>query len=130
LTPRGVIISAVPSCPLCSISNDDTWAVGEHALAVPPSSPVTPAHCIVVPRRHVARFYDLDVEEQRGVWDLVRDMRRQLWTRLKLNQFRIGFADFTGEEGHAHVHVIPCQAGEQVELPRDLEWVKDDSASL
>jgi diadenosine tetraphosphate (Ap4A) HIT family hydrolase len=92
-------------------------------IAVPPPAPVAPGHCIVAPRRHVAQFYELDVQEQHAVWGLVRDMRRHLAAGLKVSRFHIGFADFPFEDqGHAHVHVIPCGHGERVDLPRDVEW--------
>jgi diadenosine tetraphosphate (Ap4A) HIT family hydrolase len=51
----------------CSTSPDDAWVTSEYGIAVPPAQPLTPGHVVVAPRRHVAGFYDLDVEEQRGL---------------------------------------------------------------
>jgi diadenosine tetraphosphate (Ap4A) HIT family hydrolase len=117
----------VAPCSYCFVPNENTWAVGEYAFAVPPLAPVTRSHCIILPRRHVARFYELDVQEQHAVWELVRDMRKHLAGTTGASRFQIGFADFASEdEGHAHIHVIPCAPGEPVGLPRDVEWVKDE----
>ena len=83
----------MPPCPYCDIAPDDAWAVSEHAIAVPPGQPLTAGHVVVAPRRHVAAFYDLDVQEQRAVWDLVIAAREQITASLKVETVHIGFAD-------------------------------------
>ena len=117
----------MPPCPYCDVSPDDAWAITEHAVAVPPGAPLTAGHVIVAPRRHVAFFYDLDVQEQRAVWDLVGVVRKRITESLKVGTVHIGFADAELEEdGHACVHVVPNVPGEHLELPGGIEWVVDD----
>ena len=53
----------VRTCLFCSTSPDDAWVTSEYGIAVPAAQPLTPGHVVVAPRRHVAGFYDLDVEE-------------------------------------------------------------------
>ena len=81
---------------------------------------------MVAPRRHVAAFYDLDVQEQRIIWDLLAQLRERITESLKIEGFDVGFADYpTGDEGsgHAFVHLIPRIPGESVQRPRGVEWV-------
>jgi diadenosine tetraphosphate (Ap4A) HIT family hydrolase len=79
---------------------------------------------VVAPRRHVLAFYDLDVQEQRLVWDLVGEIQTRISQALKVERFHVGFADGTeADQMHAHIHVIPCSPGDSVELPPDVEWV-------
>jgi diadenosine tetraphosphate (Ap4A) HIT family hydrolase len=117
----------VSPCPYCDVSPDDAWAITEHAVAVPPAAPLTAGHVIVAPRRHVAGFYDLDVQEQRAVWDLVGAVLKQITESLKVDTVRIGFADAEPDgDGHACVHVVPNVPGGRLELPGGIEWVADD----
>jgi diadenosine tetraphosphate (Ap4A) HIT family hydrolase len=80
---------------------------------------------VVAPRRHVAAFYDLDVQEQQLLWAVVQELRKRISTALKTDGFDVGFADGEGS-WHMHIHVIPRIPGEHLALPRDVEWVNLD----
>ncbi len=98
----------------------------EFVVAVPHSHPLTRCHIIVAPRRHVAAFYDLDVQEQRMVWEALAQLRVRITSSLKVEGFDVGFADAPqGDDGSAHalVHLIPRIAGESYDKPRGVEWV-------
>src|ERR1035438_1140860 len=72
----------VLTCLFCSTSPDNAWLTSEYGIAVPAAQPLTAGHVVVAPRRHVAGFYDLDVEEQRGLWNLVSEVRRHVMSAL------------------------------------------------
>jgi diadenosine tetraphosphate (Ap4A) HIT family hydrolase len=117
-------------CPYCSVSAEGAWASTENALALWHPLPITPGHCTVAPRRHVVEFHDLDVQEQRAVWDLVDQMRRHIASYFKVDRFHIGFANFPPEDfGHTHIHIVPVGQGEYAELPKDIEWISDEEDS-
>ena len=111
------------TCLFCSTSPDDAWGSTEYGIALPAMQPLTPGHIVVAPRRHVAGFYGLDVEEQRGLWDLVSDVRKQVVAALHVESATIGFEDCEGDQGHTHIHVVPRRPG--VELPGGIEWVTE-----
>ena len=116
----------VSNCLICSIAPGDAWLLTEFVVAVPHPTPVGSCHVIVAPHRHVAAFYDLDVQEQRMIWDLLSQLRERITASFKVEGFDVGFADYpTGDEGsgHAFVHLIPRIAGEVAERPRGVEWV-------
>jgi len=94
-------------------------------MAVPHPQPVTACHMVVVPRRHVRAFYDLDVEEQRVLWELVTEIRNRISAVLVVKGFEVGFVDGTPmSETHATVQVIPRTGDDDIELPAGVEWVK------
>jgi diadenosine tetraphosphate (Ap4A) HIT family hydrolase len=108
------------------MSPEDTWIITEFVVAVPHDHPLTPCHTVVAPRRHVAAFYDLDVQEQRMMWDVVGEIRKRVTSSLKVEGFDIGFADASPhdkEPVHAHIHVVPRTSGAPVDLPPGIEWV-------
>ncbi len=78
---------------------------------------------MVAPSRHVAGFYDLDVEEQRGLWNLVSEVRRHVMATLLVKSTSIGFEDGEENQGHTHIHVVPHRAG--LQLPGGIEWVTE-----
>jgi diadenosine tetraphosphate (Ap4A) HIT family hydrolase len=95
-------------------------------VAIPHSSPLASCHLVVAPRRHVAAFYDLDVQEQRMIWIALDQLRRRISACLSVDGFDAGFVDApAGDEldFHTHVHLVPRIAGQRVALPRDAEWV-------
>jgi diadenosine tetraphosphate (Ap4A) HIT family hydrolase len=78
---------------------------------------------VVAPRRHVTRFYDLDVEEQHGLWDLVSEVRRHVIAALHVESVATGFEDGEEDQGHTRIHLVPRRLG--VALPSGIEWVTD-----
>ena len=80
---------------------------------------------IVAPRRHVPAFYDLDVQEQRVIWDMLRQLRERISQSMKVEAFDAGFVDagMADGDGHTHVHLIPRMAGETGARPAGAEWV-------
>jgi diadenosine tetraphosphate (Ap4A) HIT family hydrolase len=112
----------VALCPYCSVAADDDWANNEFAIAVAPLESFRPGHVVVAPRRHVARFYELDVEEQHYLWELVSEVRQRLLTTLHVDAVDIGFADAADEHGHTVVHVVPRSVAPSP-LPAPIEWI-------
>jgi diadenosine tetraphosphate (Ap4A) HIT family hydrolase len=98
-------------------------------VALPHPSPFTAFHVVVAPRRHVAAFYDLDVGEQRGIWDVLGMLRERIAGTLPVAGFDVGFHDAGPDnpEGHAVVHLMPRVAGTPARLPGNIEWVVLDS---
>jgi diadenosine tetraphosphate (Ap4A) HIT family hydrolase len=122
---RRCTIYSVPTCPLCTVAPGDCWGFNEYAVALPNRSPIAPGHALVAPRRHVALFYELDVQEQRAVWDMVSAVKKAVAEDQHVSDFHLGFADFNRGDGHAHVHVIPRGLKDDAQLPHGIEWVKD-----
>ena len=100
----------------------------EDAIAMPHPDPLAACHVVVAPRRHVAAFYDLDVQEQRAVWHLVGEIQKRITAAIKVEGFAVRFADGDAENGaHAHVHVVPRSRGDSLRLPAGIEWGNPDA---
>ena len=112
-------------CVFCTASADEAWILTDFVVAVPHTHPLAPCHIVVAPRRHVASFYELDVQEQQLLWAIVLELRRRISSALRTDGFGVGFADGEGS-WHTHIHVVPRVPGEHLALPRDVEWVNVD----
>lgn len=98
----------------------------EFVSALPHPSPFASFHMVVAPRRHVAAFYELDVQEQHMIWDAISELCRRITTAINVEGFDAGFVDAGVDDDldfHAYVHLVPRIPGESVDLPPDAEWV-------
>ncbi len=106
-------------CAFCDrIASGQITGANELAVAIPDAFPVTPGHTLVVPRRHVAGFFDLTDDEQAAVWRLVADVRANLLETRKPDGLNVGLnagAAAGQTVPHAHVHVIPRYAGDSAD---------------
>ena len=102
-----------PICELCS-PND---VIAESALAYArfDNNSLSRGHVIVVPRRHVASFFDMSAEEQADVLALINQAQRMIQARHSPDGYNIGVN--VGKAGgqsrmHVHVHLIPRYEGD------------------
>ena len=81
---------------------------------------VSPGHTLVIPRRHVASFFDLMPEEINACMELITEERKRLDEELKPDGYNIGInvGPAAGQSiFHVHIHVIPRYKGD-VENPQ------------
>jgi diadenosine tetraphosphate (Ap4A) HIT family hydrolase len=97
-------------------------AVAQNALvvAVRDGYPVNPGHTLVIPRRHVASWFEATADERVALMDLVDQVKAALDSEIHPDGYNIGIN--VGEAAgrtvmHLHVHVIPRFAGD-VDDPR------------
>ena len=96
--------------------------------------PVAEGHTLVIPRKHVASVYDLTIQEQNAIWDLVRMVREHLASQRvqKPAGFNIGLNDgiAAGQTvAHAHVHVIPRHHSDVNDPRGGIRWVIPNKAA-
>ncbi|MDR9437094.1 MAG: HIT family protein [Thiohalophilus sp.] len=81
---------------------------------------VSPGHTLVIPRRHVASFFDLTPEEINACMALITEERRLLDEEFSPDGYNIGvnIGPAAGQSiFHVHIHVIPRYNGD-VENPQ------------
>jgi diadenosine tetraphosphate (Ap4A) HIT family hydrolase len=104
---------ATGDCELC-IPRD---LVSENELAYVryDSNSLSPGHVLIVPRRHVASFFDMTSEEQKAVIALLNDAQSFIHARHKPDGYNIGvnIGKAAGQSRmHVHVHLIPRYTGD------------------
>lgn len=98
------------------------------------SRPLGPGHVIVVPRRHVEDFFEMDAAEQAAVLDLLNRARALVIEKYAPDGFNIGVnvGKAAGQTRmHVHVHLIPRYAGDVPDPAGGVRCVlrKDSGAS-
>lgn len=108
-------------CIFCEIDTSRIVSQNELAYAVRDAFPVTPLHTLVIPKRHVADYFDLFQPEINAVNALLREVREDVsLADPKITGFNIG-ANAGQSAGqtilHCHMHLIPRREGD-VASPR------------
>jgi diadenosine tetraphosphate (Ap4A) HIT family hydrolase len=100
-------------CELCTARD----VVAENALAYArhDNNALSRGHVLVVPRRHVAGFFDMTAEEQAAVLSLLNQAKRLIDGKHAPNGYNIGanVGKAAGQSRmHVHVHLIPRYTGD------------------
>jgi diadenosine tetraphosphate (Ap4A) HIT family hydrolase len=104
---------ALSDCELCRAGN--VVAQNELAYARLDSHSLASGHVIVVPRRHVADFFDMTAEEQAAVLALLNEARRMVQAKHQPDGYNVGVnvGRAAGQNRmHVHVHLIPRYSGD------------------
>ena len=87
----------------------------ELAYSARDSYAVSPGHTVVIPRRHVASFFDLTPEEISACMELITEERRLLDEAFNPDGYNIGvnIGPAAGQSiFHVHIHIIPRYQGD------------------
>ena len=101
------------TCELCTPT--DVLLENEQAYVQFERDSLSTGHVIVVPRRHVADFFQMSVGEQDAVNRLVREAHAYITKRFSPDGFNMGvnIGKAAGQNRmHVHVHLIPRYAGD------------------
>ena len=100
-------------CELCTPT--DIVLQNELAYVRLDNNSLSRGHVLVIPKRHVASFFDMTTEEQSAVLGLLNEAQRLIQRNHSPNGYNIGVN--IGKAGgqsrmHVHVHLIPRYVGD------------------
>ncbi len=100
-------------CPFCAapepVLENDLGFVLEDRF------PVNRGHLLIIPRRHVATYFETTGEEKAALWDLVDRARELVDHRFAPDGYNLGvnIGEAAGQTVmHAHIHLIPRYSGD------------------
>ena len=103
-------------CVFCNMDSSRVIDSNERFYVIKDGYPVTDGHILVIPKRHVCSFFELDKHEQSLCLDLLKTHQRLMKEEDdSIMGFNIGVN--VGEEAgqtvmHCHVHLIPRRKGD------------------
>ncbi|MHB8763145.1 MAG: HIT family protein, partial [Deferrisomatales bacterium] len=65
-------------CPFCDLTSRDLIAENALAVAFRDGFPVNPGHTLIIPRRHVATWFDATRQEQLAILELADQVKADL----------------------------------------------------
>jgi diadenosine tetraphosphate (Ap4A) HIT family hydrolase len=118
------------SCPFCFTNDSRIILYNNHAVAIYDGFPVSPGHSLLIPKRHIASFFEATREKLLALTELLKEMQKVIQTELNPNGFNIG-VNIGAAAGqtimHLHVHLIPRYAGDRT--PANSLWSQHHSAN-
>ena len=104
------------NCPFCNVESErEIISSSSLSLAFFDGFPVSPGHVLIIPRRHVASFFELTQEERKDMFNLADDVKHIVDNRFHPDGYNIGvnIGEAAGQSiFHVHLHLIPRYYGD------------------
>lgn len=113
-------------CPFCSFDSARVLHASASAVALTDGYPVSPGHCLIVPRRHVVSWFDTNDDERRDMLALLDAARVSIQKIHDPAGFNIGINDGAAAGQtvpHVHIHLIPRYVGDVPDPRGGVRWV-------
>lgn len=119
-------------CPFCPPRSEEILLVRPLAFLQRDKRPLTEGHALVIPRRHVASFFDTTHEERMAMLELLDEAKAILDREHRPDGYNIGIND--GEAAgqtvmHVHLHIIPRYLGDKDDPRGGIRWMLPEKAA-
>ena len=105
-------------CIFCELGAGRIIAENELCFAMKDAFPVTEHHTLVIPKRHIADYFDLHQPERNAIEAMLHEQRQSILEQdNKVTGFNVGInagASAGQTVFHVHVHLIPRRDGDVV----------------
>ena len=108
-------------CIFCDVKKQDIIYENDDALVSYDSYPVSKFHSLIIPKRHIKNFFDLNDKELNACNELIKKIKSKIENDDNLVEgFNLGTnaGSVAGQTiMHCHIHLIPRRRGD-VENPQ------------
>ena len=106
------------SCIFCDMDAFDVQAENDYAYVINDAFPITEMHALIILKRHVKTYFELNADELGACHDLLNSMRSDILDEdSSVEGFNIGMNNGTvaGQTiDHCHIHLIPRREGDVI----------------
>ena len=118
-------------CPFCNLEHDRIIDETSSWFVVRDGFPVSAGHTLIIPKRHVSTFFELDKQEFDELYDLINKEKHALDNEYQPAGYNIGVNN--GEAAgqtvfHLHIHLIPRYEGDREDPRGGVRWILPDKA--
>lgn len=102
-----------------------------HGLVIRDGFPISRGHTLVMPRRHVGSFFELDASERDDLFALLDEVKRLLDEEMRPDGYNIGINDGAAAGQtvpHLHIHLIPRYRGDREDPRGGIRWIIPEKA--
>ena len=106
-------------CPFCD-GNDERIVKNDLAIAIYDTNPASSGHALIIPKRHIAGYFEASREEKIAMLDLIDEMKQVIDQKFMPDAYNVGInvGEIAGQSvPHIHIHIIPRYKGD-VDDPR------------
>ncbi len=118
--------NATSSCPFCTLPAERIIQENEHCVLVLDAYPVSQGHSLIIPKKHVASWFDITTVERDSMMSLLDRAREKAISETSPDGFNIGINDGAAAGQtvpHLHMHLIPRYIHDQPDPRGGIRWV-------
>ena len=119
------------SCPFCTLPPERIIQENQHAVYFLDAYPVSQGHSLIIPKRHIASWFDATAIERDSMISLLDLAKEKITSETSPDGFNIGINDgpAAGQTvPHLHMHLIPRYANDQPDPRGGIRWVIPEKA--
>ncbi len=118
-------------CPFCTLPTDRIISESDYTLTIRDGFPVSEGHTLIIPKRHIQSFFELQAIEKAAVLQALDEAKEALDKEFSPDGYNIGIND--GEAAgqtvmHLHVHLIPRYKGDTEDPRGGVRWIFPEKA--
>ena len=118
-------------CIFCNLEPDRIISESDYTLTIRDGFPVSEGHTLIIPKRHVQSFFELQAIEKAAVLQALDEAKEALDKEFSPDGYNIGIND--GEAAgqtvmHLHVHLIPRYKGDTEDPRGGVRWIFPEKA--
>jgi diadenosine tetraphosphate (Ap4A) HIT family hydrolase len=124
-------VNIADPCPFCNLPLERISVANAFAIAIRDSFPVSPGHTLIIPKRHVATFFETTTEERLAIFELLDKAKLALDAELHPAAYNIGVNDGAAAGQtipHLHFHLIPRYANDIADPRGGVRWIFPEKA--
>jgi diadenosine tetraphosphate (Ap4A) HIT family hydrolase len=113
-------------CVFCELPVERIRGENEFAVWIRDGFPISPGHSLVIPKRHIASFFEATESERTALLDLLEAAKQAAVHECKPDGFNIGINDGAAAGQtvpHLHIHLIPRFVGDMPDPRGGVRWV-------
>ena len=118
-------------CPFCALPQARIIDSSPYGLVIRDGYPISPGHTLIIPRRHIGSFFELELDEQTDLLGLLRRAKAAVENEFKPQGYNIGINDgpTAGQTiPHLHIHLIPRYQGDRADPRGGVRWIIPEKA--
>lgn len=103
------------NCIFCDLPKEKIILENELARAFYDEFPVSKGHILIIPKRHIANFFELEQKELNDINSLILECKKIIDNKYAPDGYNIGVnvGKHAGQSVfHVHVHLIPRYKGD------------------
>jgi len=119
------------TCPFCSLPQSRVIDSSPLGLVIRDAFPIAPGHTLIIPKRHVGSFFDLEADERAELLALLCQAKVVTDKEFSPQGYNIGINDGAAAGQtvpHLHLHLIPRFEGDLPDPRGGVRWVIPEKA--
>jgi diadenosine tetraphosphate (Ap4A) HIT family hydrolase len=121
----------IKPCPFCTLPPERIIDSNDYGLTIRDGFPISTGHSLIIPKRHIGSWFEINADEQLGLLDLLTRAKIVLQDELSPDGYNIGVNDgpTAGQTvPHLHMHLIPRYKGDQDDPRGGVRWIIPEKA--